>query len=366
MKCSKSSLYGLVLLSGLLAMPLQGCVNAAAASSSDDDGIAVEENKNKKPQKRSSNVKVETVSGQKLVEYVKASGVTVAKSDVTYSAQIAGSIEHLKVEQGQKVRKGHVLARIDFASLSAQAEQIEANLALLKKSHERLEALGSENLVSQQQRDEASSALASAEAEQKIIQTKLDKAVVRSDISGSIVQRFVSKGEYVAPGAPMFRVVDTSRVVVEAKLAESQVGKVVKGKKVSVRVDALGRTFGGVVESIVPVADPVSKTFTVRIGVENQDAAILIGMAATVSVMSVEHEDAVVVKQDIVVEQGESKAVFVVENNVAKKRNVVLGPVEGDRVLIKSGLNLGEQLVVVGQRALVDGQPVNIVKQTHQ
>ncbi len=336
------------------------CASSAQASDgkeADEEPIAIDAAQTKKK----INIEVETVSPDTLVEYVKATGVTKARSDVTYSAEIAGRLEQLRVDLGDRVKKGQVLARIDFASLNAQAEQAEATRDLAKKTFDRLSSLAEERLVSDQQLDEARSRLVQAEAQLKIIRSSLSKSTIRSEISGVITEKNVSKGEYVAPGMRLFRVIDHSHIIVEADLAETQVAKVKKGQSVDVLIDALDKEVRGVVESVIPAADPVSKTFTVRIDVNNPELEILVGMATTVSVASVEHKNVVVAKQDVVVEQGETKAVFVTDGEVARKRIVTLGATQGDRVVLTSGVEPGEKIVVVGQRDLVDDQPVNVV-----
>lgn len=349
--------------SAILLLALGGAAASCASSAQASDGKEPTEKEaavQPAPQKK-INVKVETVTPETLVEYVKATGVTKAQSDVTYSAEIAGKLEHLSVDLGERVKKGQVLARIDFSSLSAQAEQAEATRDLAKKTFDRLSSLAEEKLVSDQQVDEARSRLVQAEAQLKIIRSSLSKSTIRSEISGVITEKNVSKGEYVSPGMRLFRIIDHSHIIVEASLAETQVAKVQKGQHVDVLVDALGKEVRGVVESVIPAADPVSKTFTVRIDVDNPERDILVGMATTVSVTSVEHTGVVVTKQDVVVEEGETKAVFVTDGDVVRKRVVTLGATEGDRVVLTSGVNPGDKIVVVGQRDLVDEQPVNVV-----
>ncbi|MCP4678900.1 MAG: efflux RND transporter periplasmic adaptor subunit, partial [Deltaproteobacteria bacterium] len=265
------------------------------------------------------------------------------------------------VELGQRVKKGQVLARIDTRTLRAQQTQAKANYELAKTTHGRLENLGAD-LVSRQKLDETKSALTGAQAQLAIASDSVAKSVLRSTISGVVSTKFVDKAEYVAPGTPMFRIVDHRTIVIEAQLPETQVAMVSTGAKVAVTVNALDEDFEGVVDTILPTADPVSKTFTVRIKVDNSDFRILVGMSATVKIAARVHEDVVALPQDIVIEGKDARSVFIAKNGVAKKRDVRLGAVEGDRVVILEGLESGEEVIVLGHRDLTDGQPIQIVR----
>ena len=195
-----------------------------------------------------------------------------------------------------------------------------------------------------------------------IAEDAVAKSVVRSTVRGIVSAKYVEEAEYVAPGTPLYRVVDLSTVVIEAKLPETQVSMIQKGAVVSVEFGALGEIREGRVDVVLPTADSVSKNFTVRIEVENKDHRILSGMSASVKIAARSYEDSVVVTQDRVVESKEGKSVFVVKNGVAEQRAVKLGGIEGDRVVILEGVSLGETLITMGQRDVSHGDPVTIVR----
>lgn len=308
-----------------------------------------------------ANVKVAEIVTGRLVEQVVAHGVTAPILDVTYAAEVPGRIEHLSAQLGNQVKKGQVLARIDYQTQKAQAVQAEANFGLAKTTHTRMMELG-ENLVSRQKLDEASSALTGAEAQLEIAKTNISKSVVRSSIKGVVTAKYVEQAEYVGPGTPMFRIVDYSTIIVEAQLPETQVALLSAGEKATVNIDALGKQFDGVVDAILPTADPVSKTFTVRVKVSNKDLRILVGMSANLNIVARVHEDAIAVPQDVVIQSSGEPSVFVAINGIAKLRPVRLGPIEGVRVAVLEGLEPGEKVIVLGHRSLTDGQPIHIVK----
>jgi membrane fusion protein (multidrug efflux system) len=306
-------------------------------------------------------VRTATVESRDLTEYVVAEGVTTAHKEVTFSAEIAGKIEAMSAEVGKRVRRGQVLARIDTTTLTASRAQAKASFDLAEATYERFASLGPE-IVSRQTLDEAHSALLNAKAALEIADDQLSKSLVRSNISGIANVVYRDKAEYATPGAPIVHVVDYSTIVVEAQLAETEVVRVGKDEPVLVYVDALGESFEGVVDAILPKADPASKTFTLRVNIDNSDLRILVGMAATLKVAARVHRDAVVVPQDMIIEGQGGRRVFVADGDRAVERSVRLGPTDGNEVAVVDGLRPGETLIVLGHRNLSDGQPITRVQ----
>ena len=222
--------------------------------------------------------------------------------------------------------------------------------------------LRKDDLVPQAKLDQVEAARVSAEAELKIARANLSKSVIRARRGGVVTKKFVESGEYVAPGAPVVQVVDLRRIIVQGQLPESQVAAVGRGAVVKIDIRALGRSFPGEVDAVLPVASPVSRTFTFRVEVDNRDQTILVGMAATVKIAVATHDDVVLVPQDIVLEEERGRAVYVVgPGGQAVRRPVTLGPSRAGQVILRSGVTAGDRLVVLGQRELSNGQPLQVV-----
>lgn len=312
--------------------------------------------------RKTLNVKVEMLTPTTLKEVAVANGVTRPIRDIKYSAELPGKIEYLSADVGDTVKKGQVLARIDFRTLRAQATQAEANHNLAKTTYDRLIELKTEDLVAQQKVDESQSGLQGAEAQLEIARANLAKSTVKSSFRGTVTNKYVEKGEYLAPGMPLYDVVDYRTILLEARLAETQVARITKNAKVTIVIDALGETFEGEVDTVVPTADKVSKTFTLRVKIKNPDLKILVGMSASVRVSAKVHENVLVASQSAVIEESGKRFVFITKDGIASKRPVKLGAVEGDRVVLEEGVSPGDSLVVLGQRDLSDGQPVRVIE----
>lgn len=306
-----------------------------------------------------ANVVVAPVALSDFTAAVILNGITTAKRDVTYAAESAGRLEYLGAEIGDFVRRGNVLARVDFSTQRAQHLQAQASYELAKTTHQRMETLGAD-LVSAQKLDEARANMQGAKASLALAEANKSRAVVRAEGRGDVAMKFAEEGEFVAPGTPLYRVVDTRTIVVEAAVPKTQINAVRTGARVSVKIDALGAAYTGTVAAIIPKADPASRTFTVRVEVKNPEGRILVGMSASVVIETETQKNIVMIPQELVIEGQADRYVYVVENGHAHRRTVVLGNAKDDKVMIQSGLALNDMLVTFGNRDLTDGQAVRV------
>ncbi len=309
-----------------------------------------------------ANVAVMPVHASQLTRTVRVNGITLAKKDVTYAAQTAGWLEYVGADIGDMIKRRMTLARVDYKTQRALEMQAQASYRLAEATHARMASLGAD-LVSAQKLDEARYAMQGARANLDLATANAANAVVKADTRGEVAEKFVEKGEFVAPGTPLFRVVDTRTIVVEAAIPESQIDAITAGSEVTVQIDALSRTYTGIVRTIIPRADPASRTFTVRVDVENGDGRILVGMSASLQIDTDTLADVIKVPQELVIEGTDGRYVYVVQNDRARKVPVTLGDTDGDEVVITRGIVLNDMLVTFGHRSLTDNQPVNIVDQ---
>ncbi|MBN2716046.1 MAG: efflux RND transporter periplasmic adaptor subunit [Deltaproteobacteria bacterium] len=314
-------------------------------------------------QQNTANVQIQELQAGNLTQSALAHGETMADHHVVYSAEIQGKIEYLGFDLGDEVRKGRTLARIDFQTLKAQSDQAKSTADLAEATYRRLAKLKQDGLISQQQYDEAYSASINTKAQLAIAEANLSKAVIKANHFGIVSKKFVEKSEFVGPGTQLYEVIDYRTIIVEAQLAESQVASVSPGSAVMVQIDALGESFEGTVDKILPTADAMSKTFTARVKIPNPDLRILVGMSARLKIDTENFENVVIAPQNAIIEeQSGARSAFVVNDLKAERREVLLGAHQGGNVIVTSGLKPGDQLIVMGHRDLVDGQPVHVIR----
>ena len=232
---------------------------------------------------RSANVEVMEATVEDVTPYIVLTGETAPIKDVTYAAEAAGSLDYL-APLGEKVIAGDLLARVDYKMLKAQADQARSAYNLAYKTYKRYTSLQDDDLVSRQMLDEAYSRMSQARAQKKMADTNLANSKVAARFGGEVAARWVEEGEYVGPGTPLLRVVDLSTILVEAQVPERHAASVDVTAPVSVTVDCLCEDFEGKVDVLVPVSDPKSKTYLLRIEIDNPRRNILSGMAAKIKI----------------------------------------------------------------------------------
>jgi RND family efflux transporter MFP subunit len=314
------------------------------------------------------NVQVTAISTDRFVEEIRLTAVAMANRDVMIEAEESGQITQLYRDRGDRVGAGDRIAKIDDTVLAAQVAQARAAADLASQTWDRRRRLFEEDGVGAEIAYlEAKFAAEQSAAALAVLEERLDRTVVRAPFGGILDERHVDVGTTVGPGKTIGRIVDLDPVKVIAGVPERYAADVQVGARVEMAFEALGgATYGATVRYVSATVDPRNRTFGIEVEVPNPDARIKPQMVANLSLARRVVEEAIVVPQDALVRVEDGYVVFVVSerdgNDVAEVRSVVLGPSRRNLVVVESGVNAGERLVVVGQKAIADGDRVNVVE----
>ncbi len=315
--------------------------------------------KKERPAKR---VEVEIVRARSLTDVLSLPATIEAREATTLATGRAGRVDGLSADEGDQVRRGQSLIRINAAAAYAELKQAEAAHKSAKATFERTESLSNRKLASDSQLESAQAALAQAEAVLELARANLSYAVLRAPHGGYVTERSISVGEYASPGVPLMELVNIDTVKVIAKVPERDVDSIEAGAEAVFTVDALGtQSFSGKVTRVGVIADPAARTFEVEVRVKNSDHRLKPGMLARLEIPRRSLTNVPVIRRDAVVEDLDGPTVFVARDGKAARVKVQLGPVSGDQVAVSEGLEPGTPLIVVGQRMLVEGEPIKIV-----
>lgn len=271
--------------------------------------------------------------------------------------QTGGRIQKLRVDVGDYVSAGQVLAEMDRVNLE------QTRLKLVNDSTElgRVRDLYHEGGISQSDFEAMELAY---EVSKTTYENLLENTILRAPVSGVITARNYDRGDMYTMSQPLFVLQQITPVKLLVGITESNYTKVKKGDAVTITVDAIpGRTFTGRVNKLYPTMDPVSHTFTTEVIVANNDRALKPGMYARVTV-NYGNNHSVVVPDDVVVKQQGSavRSVFVLEDdNTVSSRTVTLGRHFGKSFEILEGLQGDETIVVKGQNSLRSGDKVEVL-----
>lgn len=294
-----------------------------------------------------------------LSETIEAIGTTRANESVTITAKVTDKITRVNFSDGQYVNEGDLLVELTNAEQTAQLAEARADLNDAATQLERLEGLAAKGTASKAQVDESRARHAIAEARLEAIMARLDDRVIRAPFSGVLGLRQISPGTLVSPGSEITTLDDLSTLkldfaVPELFLSAVEVGSPVVAKSASYGDD----TFEGSVSGVDPRIDDITRSVTVRAAMPNEDGRLRPGMLMTVALITNEHT-ALSVPDTAVIAGQDQSYVYVVDNeSTAYRRSVQTGISSGGRIEIKSGLEMGERVVVLGLLRLRDGAPV--------
>ena len=304
-----------------------------------------------------------------------------ALEQVDVGSKVLGYIDAVLVDRGDRVRRGQVIALVRPSDLPDQLAaarsvfgQTKASAVLARTNYDRANKLAPTGVVSQQELQSATAAMASAESAQAAAQAQISGLAIRlgetritSPIEGAIATRRLDPGALVGPpgGGAIVTVVRTDRLRVFITLNEYDVAGVGLGKDAHVELDALpGRTFPGKVVRLAPSFDPLTRTLEAEVQLPNPSGELRPGMYGRGSIVLEVRPRRPVVSVNAVQISSDKKYVFVLHDTKVERRTIVTGAdVDmGDALEIRSGLQAGEEVVTAGADGLSDGTAVRVVR----
>ena len=286
-------------------------------------------------------------------------GETEAWQDVLVASDKDGRVEWIGPKEGDAVKKGQLLARIDVSALKTIITRSEASAELTKDLYERRKTLFDRGIVHQEALERARTDKALAESDLVKAKVEYDRGFPHSPISGMVNYLHVDEGEFISRGQPMVDLVNVDKIKIHVNVPELDVRYLKKGQEVMVGIDAFpDRRMRGKVDFVSFKADSATKTFRVRVLIDNPNHDIRPGMIARVIFIRRMIPDALSAPLFAILDKGGERLLFVEEDGIAHARTVSIGVIEGDRVQITDGLRSGDRLIVTGQRDVEEGMKV--------
>ena len=303
-------------------------------------------------------VKVVTAA---LPQTITAVGSLRSDESITVRPEVAGRINAILFNEGQRVTRGATLVRLDPSINEADTQQARANLKLAKSKFDRATDLAKSNFISGQAKDEAENNLRVAEASLQLAEAKLAKTEIKAPFAGIIGLRVMSVGDYVKEGADIVNLESIDPLKVDFRVPEIYMRQVQVGQPLEVTLDALpGKSHEGKVFAINPLVDATGRSIVIRALVKNADTALRPGMFARVRLITRDQQQALVVPEQAIVPAGDEQYVFRIVDGKAVRTRVLVGQRRDGKVEILSGLAAGDTIVSAGQLKLRDGVPVAV------
>jgi RND family efflux transporter MFP subunit len=351
---------------------------------------------------KTATVQVRTTGGSTGKTLLNASGYVTTRLEATVSSKITGKVAEILIEEGMKVEKGQILAKLDASNVEAGIRLVEAQLASSKASLaetepmlkyaktelERLDSMVTDRAVSKSDRDKAEAEfefqkaklerqkadVTVAERQVDELKQQLDDTIIRAPFSGVVTTKDSQPGEMISPMSAggftrtgICSLVDMDSLEIEVDVGESFINRVKEGQLVIATLDAYSDwKIPGKVIAIIPTADRQKATVKVRVAFEELDPRILPQMGVKVAFQSDESSapaaagNVLTVSKDAIVKSNGRDIAWVVRDGKVERRAVTVSGNDGDQVTLSAGLSQGETVVLNAPPTLNDGTAVNV------
>lgn len=314
--------------------------------------------------RRGPEVRVVTVERGPAIEAVYATGQVEPTVLVPIAPRSGGRLIALEADEGQFVKRGQVLARIESVELQRSVEEARARERQAQTLVDRTRTLVAQQFVSAAELDRVRNDLDAARAALARAQAMLDYNLLTAPADGMVLRRDGERGQFIAPGQTVMSLSCCAPLRVSAEVDEEDIARVQVGQAVNLRSEALPqRLFEGEVASITPKGDPVARSYRVRIRFRGDEATLLglrPGMTMDANILIGRREQALLIPTRALVQPG--PAVWRVEDGYLKRQPVRIGVRSPERVEILDGLQAGQPLVAEPTEALQDGHAVRVAE----
>lgn len=306
-------------------------------------------------------VTVSPVVSENFKHYVEVQGSVDAKNTVMVSPKSGGVLTAVYIKEGDNVRQGATLAKVDNSVMQESIAEVKNQLSLANIVYEKQSRLWEQKIGTEIQYLQAKNNKESLEKKIATLNTQLGQSSITAPISGVVDQVIAKVGEMASPGMPVARVVNLSNLKIVAKVSDSYVATVKKGDEVIVKFPDLDQEYKARITFVSTTVDPLSRTFRIEANLPSTNS-IKPNMLATVQINDATKKDALVIDQNVVQNTENGTVVYVAETEggkkVAKSRVVKTGLSYNGQIEILAGLKAGDQLITQGYQDVADGQAV--------
>ncbi len=295
-------------------------------------------------------------------EAITASGVLSSKSELKLAFKTGGLIKRMYVSEGQYVKSGQLLAEIDTEEIDAQVSQGKVGLEKAKRDLERVKRLVADSAATLQNLQDATSAYEAAQQGLRVGNFNQKLSKIYAPMNGRILRKIAEQGELITPFAPAF-ILGTGGAATQLTVGvtDRQVVRLKNGYPATVKLDAYpDETFPAIITQIAQIVNPATGTFEVELTVNPQGKQLISGFVARAEIFPPSQNQTLAVPIESLIEaDGNQAFVFIYTAGKVEKRAVAISDILGDKVGIRSGIALGEEVVEKGANFLSNGQLVS-------
>lgn len=316
-------------------------------------------------------VTTQTINDTLFRHFIEVQGNVTTKQNVIIYPEYQGTLTRVLVKEGDRVRKGQLLARIDDGGLGSQLGQLEVQAELARTTYERQKRLWDQEIGSEIQYLQAKTNYEAAQNAVDQLKSQLAKTSITAPFSGTIDDVITEQGTVVSPGQPVFRLVNLDDMYIEAEIPERYLTTVTVGKDVAVNIPMLSSTLQSKVRQTGNYINPNNRSFRIEVNVPNEDGQVKPNLTARLRINDYTNPKALLIPISVISENAQGEQYVYVANAaagdaqeaIAERKIITTGLTQGDYTEVISGITEGDAIIVEGARTVKDGQEVKILNQ---
>lgn len=312
-------------------------------------------------------VTTSALSRKTFTRYIEIQGSVQAETTVKVSSETGGRLTMFNLSEGDYVKKGQLIAKVDMEGVNKQIAELQTRLSLARDVFTRQKSLWDQNIGSEIQFLQTKNNVEALEKSIETVSFQLTKANVYSPASGMVNMTFTDNGEVIAPGMPLFDILNLGEIKIVSDVPEIYLTSIRKGETVKIKIPALGEERSGQITLIGTAVNPNNRTFKVEIKLSNAGKKLIPNLLTSIMVKDYTATNAIILTDNLIQQEVSGKSyVFVKakgdESDIAKKIYVELGETYEGETEIKSGLKGTETIIVEGARGLVENEAIKVAE----
>lgn len=311
-------------------------------------------------------VRAMRINSQAFSNRIQTTGSIIANEEVQLRPEASGRITSLTLDEGRSVKKGDLLVKINDADLQAQLRRTQLQLELAELRENRQKLLLENRAIAQEDYDVALNQLNTVKAEIELIRAQIEKTEIRAPFDGMIGLRNVSEGSYITPTNVVATLQDFDNVRIDFSIPERYAAYVRSGDQITFTRQGSDQIYTGRIMAVEPRIDQATRTLMLRAEAPNPGRAIIPGAFVSIRFQLREIPDAIMVPSEAIIPELGGNSIFVLDDGVARRRNIVTGTRTETLVQVVEGLNHGDTILTTGILQLRENMPVRILELTDQ
>ena len=291
---------------------------------------------------------------------IDITGSIEANEAVTLRSEVSGLVTGIYFKEGSNVSKGAALVKINDRDIQAQLREVITRQNLSASNENRAKQLLAKGAISQEEYDTSLAELQALKSQVQLIRAQLAKTTIIAPFSGKVGLSNISMGEYITPSTTIANLLSTNPVKINFSIPEKYVSQLKSNSDISFNIDGSNKTFSGKVFAIEPGINQTTRTLQIKALAQNASGELLPGSFAKVKLSLSTIKDAILIPTEAVIPVLKGKVVYISKNGKAQQVPVETGTRTADKILVLSGLNVGDTVLTTGAMALKPDADVKV------